>query len=38
MSTENLTQTFMIQALKQQRLQHEFAWIAQVSKDDLLHL
>ncbi len=33
MKTENLTQTLCIQAIKQSRLEHEFAWLA---KNDLL--
>ncbi len=31
MKTDNLTQTLCIQAIKQSRLEHEFAWL---SKND----
>ena len=38
MSTENVMQTLVIQAVKLHRLQREFSWIAQASSNDLLHL
>ncbi len=37
MPTKNLTQTLYIQALKQHRLQHEFAWITLSSVEELLN-
>ena len=36
MPTEKFMETLAIQALKQSRLQHEFAWLVQASPEDLL--